>query len=80
MSLSFNYFHRKNRVIKDINILFFFLPLVLLPLLLEWWLHAQDMPIFSDYKHEILLTNIAYIARFVLLNTVVYNLSFFEYL
>ena len=77
MSLSFNYFNRKKRVLKEINILFFFLPLILLPLLVEWWFHFHYKQFFLDYNEEILLINIAYIVitRFALLDTAVYIFS-----
>ncbi len=75
--MSFNYFNRKKRILKDINILFLFLPLILTPLLIEWWFHSYYIQFFLDYKHEILLSNIAYIilARFLLLDTAVYIFS-----
>lgn len=75
--MGFNYFNRENRLFKNINVLFLFLPLILLPLLVEWWFQAQDIQIFSDYKHEILLANIVYIivVRVALLDTAVYIFS-----
>jgi hypothetical protein len=75
--LSFNYFNREKRFLKNINILFLLLPLILLPLLVEWWFHSKNIQIFLDYRHEILFSNIAYIVliRFALLDTAVYIFS-----
>ncbi len=77
MSLIVNYFQRETRVVKNIKLTFIFLPLILLPLLLEWWFQLQEPALFLQYKHEILLANILYIilTRFALLDTAVYIFS-----
>lgn len=77
MSIAVNYLQRETRLLKDIKIAFISLPLVLLPLLIEWWFHSHYSALFVTYKHEILLVNIAYIVlvRFALLDTAVYIFS-----
>jgi len=77
MSIIVNYLQRETRFLKNIKLAFIFLPLVLLPLLLEWWFQIEEPVLFLQYKHEILLANIAYIvlARFALLDTAVYIFS-----
>ena len=75
------YFHREHRFLKSINSMFLFLPFILLPLVVEWYFHLQELSIFSKYKYEILLTNIAYIVivRFLLLDTAIYIFSRFQH-
>ena len=77
MNFAISYLQRENRFLNNINSVFLFLPFILLPLIFEWYLHLQELAIFSEYKHEILLGNIAYIVivRFLLLDTAIYIFS-----
>ena len=77
MSIFVKYLQREDRFLKNINVTFMFLPLILLPLLVEWWFNAQEFAVFKEYRHEILLANIAYIVlvRFALLDTAIYIFS-----
>ncbi|MEO1953584.1 MAG: metal transporter [Campylobacterales bacterium] len=77
MNFAISYLQRENRFLNNINSVFLFLPFILLPLMFEWYLHLQELAIFSEYKHEILLGNIAYIVivRFLLLDTAIYIFS-----
>ncbi len=72
-----NFFQRKKRYVNDIKIAFLILPLVLLPLLFEWWFYQQERELFLIYKDNILLLNIIYIvlARFALLDMAIYIFS-----
>jgi len=77
VSIFVKYLQREDRFLKNINVTFMFLPLILLPLLVEWWFNAQEFAVFKEYRHEILLANIAYIVlvRFALLDTAIYIFS-----
>jgi len=72
-----NYLQRKNRYITNVNIAFFVLPLVLLPLGVEYLLSLEKNQFFLKYQENILLANIVYIvlARFALLDSAVYIFS-----
>ena len=71
------FFHRDKRYIKNINIAFLVIPMILLPLLFEWYLHTKDLALFTTYHDEILIVNIFYIliARFALLDSAIYIFS-----
>lgn len=71
------YFQREKRYIKNINIAFLVIPLILLPLLFEWYLHTKELTFFTTYHDEILIANIFYIviARFALLDSAIYIFS-----
>jgi hypothetical protein len=77
MSLIEKYINREKRYLKNINIVFLFLPFILFPLLIEYYLHYKYQNFFINYKDEILLSNIAYIvfARLALLDTAIYIFS-----
>jgi len=68
---------REYRYIRDINIAFIILPLVLLPLLLELGLHLGKVPFFEVHREIFLLVDILYIvlARFALLDTALFIFS-----
>jgi len=72
-----NYFQRKKRYIKDVNIAFLIIPLILLPLLFEWYFHIKESAIFATYHDAILVANIFYIIimRFALLDSAIYIFS-----
>lgn len=72
-----NYFQREKRFIDTINLAYIFIPIILLPLLLEWYLHIHNNSFFIEYHDEILIANIVYIviARFALLDTAIYIFS-----
>jgi len=71
------FIQREKRLIKTEKIAFLILPLVLLPLLIELFLHPSYVQWFEQYRDEILLTNILYIvlARFFILDAAVYIFS-----
>ena len=77
MSIVIDYFERERRFLKSVTVVYLLLPLLLLPLLFEWWFHLQESTLFLEYKHEILLVNILYIVivRFALLDTAIYLFS-----
>lgn len=66
-----------NRLLKDINVAYFILPLVLMPLLFEWLFHIYELDFFMQHKEGFLFANIAYIvlARFALLDSALYIFS-----
>jgi hypothetical protein len=72
-----NYFQREKRYIKTVNLAYIFIPVILLPLLAEWYLHMHNSSFFMNYHDEILIANIIYIvaARFALLDTAIYIFS-----
>jgi len=51
----------KNRILKDINVAYFMLPLVLFPLFFEWLLHLYKINFFVLHKEGFLFADIAYI-------------------
>jgi len=77
MNFIIKYLQREKRFLTSIDITFMLLPFILLPLMVEWYFHLQELVIFSEYKHEILLGNIVYIVviRFLLLDTAIYLFS-----
>ncbi len=68
---------RKNRYIRNENIAFLILPMVLLPLLPQLWLLNNYHNWFFKYRDTIMFLNIAYIilARVILLDTAIYIFS-----
>jgi len=66
-----------NRLLKDINVAYFALPLVLLPLVIEWIFHVKEIGFFMEHQEEFLFANIVYIvlARFALLDSALYIFS-----
>jgi len=71
------YLQRKKRYISSIHIVFFVLPLVLLPLALEYFLASVENHFFLEYQENILFVNIVYIVlvRFALLDSAIYIFS-----
>jgi hypothetical protein len=67
----------ENRLLRDINVAYFILPLVLLPLFFECLFHLYEVDFFVQHKESFLFANIAYIvlARFVLLDSALYIFS-----
>ncbi|SFV70447.1 hypothetical protein MNB_SM-5-1256 [hydrothermal vent metagenome] len=72
-----SYLQRKKRYIKDVNAAFLIIPMILLPLLFEWYFHIEESAIFATYHDEILVANIFYIVlmRFALLDSAIYIFS-----
>ena len=72
-----NFLERKNRYIKNIDLAFLLIPMILLPLILEWYLHISENIFFIHYKDEILVANIIYIVlgRFLLLDSAIFIFS-----
>jgi len=72
-----SYLQRKKRYIKDVNAAFLIIPMILLPLLFEWYFHIEESAIFTTYHDEILVANIFYIVimRFALLDSAIYIFS-----
>ncbi len=72
-----SYFQRDKRYIKNINIAFLVIPMILLPLLFEWYFHIKEVAFFTTYHDEILIANIFYIVlvRFALLDSAIYIFS-----
>ncbi len=72
-----NFLERENRYIKNINLAFLFIPMILLPLIVEWYFHTNENVFFIHYKDEILIVNIIYIVlgRFLLLDSAIYIFS-----
>jgi len=68
---------KKRRYIRDINSAFIILPLVLLPLIIEWILNNMQVGFFVKNKEIFLFLDILYIviARFALLDTALYIFS-----
>jgi len=68
---------REYRYIRDINIAYIVLPLVLLPLLFELGLHLGNVPFFETNRKIFLFIDILYIilARFALLDTALFIFS-----
>lgn len=62
---------------KNIDLAFLLIPMILLPLLFEWYLHVNENAFFMYYREEILIANIIYIvlARFLLLDSAIYIFS-----
>jgi len=77
MSMFARFLQREKRFIKSERVAFLVLPLVLLPLMVELFLHARYGTWFELYRDEILIGNILYIvmARFGVLDTAVYIFS-----
>ena len=72
-----NFLERENRYIKNIDLAFLLIPMILLPLIFEWYLHVSENAFFTHYRDEILVTNIIYIVlgRFLLLDSAIYIFS-----
>ena len=72
-----HFLERENRYIKNIDLAFLLIPMILLPLLFEWYLHLHENAFFMHFKDEILVANIVYIvlARFLLLDSAIYIFS-----
>ena len=71
------YTNRKTRFIVNEKIAFLILPLILLPILFEFFLNHINPLFFKTYHDEILIVNIIYIvvARFAILDTGIYIFS-----
>jgi hypothetical protein len=71
------FIQREKRLIKSEKVAFVIMPLVLLPLLFELFLHHLRPEWFETYRDTILLGDILYIviARFAFLDTAVYIFS-----
>ena len=69
--------NEENRYIHTINRAYLFLPLILIPLLIEWYFHIKELNFFLKYQEEFLIADIAYIvlARFILLDSALYIFS-----
>ncbi len=72
-----NFLERENRYIKNINLAFLLIPMILLPLILEWILNVNENIFFMHYRDEILVANIIYIVlgRFLLLDSAIFIFS-----
>jgi len=72
-----NFLERENRYIKNIDLAFLLIPMILLPLILEWYLHVNENAFFTHYRDEILVANIIYIVlgRFLLLDSAIFIFS-----
>jgi len=68
---------RKNRYIKNDNVAFVILPLVLLPLLPQLYLQHAYFEWFMEHRDAIMFVDILYIvlARFLLLDVAIYVFS-----
>ncbi len=68
---------RKKRLLVTEQSAFFLMPLVLLPLLIEYYLFNDYKSFFLTHKDEVVLINVAYIvlARFLMLDSAVYIFS-----
>jgi len=68
---------RENRYIHTINRAYLFLPLILIPLLIEWYFHIKEVDFFIRHKESFLIVDILYIvlARFILLDSALYIFS-----
>ena len=64
----------KRRYIYDVHMAFLILPLLLIPILIELYLHFKEVQFFIKYKEVFLFGDILYIilARFILLDTALY--------
>jgi len=64
----------KKRYIYNVNIAFMVLPLILLPIFIEWIFHIMQLDFFMRYKDAFLFGDILYIvvARFLLLDSALY--------
>ncbi|AKF25051.1 metal transporter [Sulfurovum lithotrophicum] len=71
------FLQREKRFIKSERVAFLVLPIVLIPLMFEVFLHGRYTLWFDMYKDEILISNILYIvlARFAVLDAAVYIFS-----
>jgi len=71
------FLQREKRFIKSERVAFLVLPIVLIPLMFEVFLHGRYTQWFEMYKDEILISNILYIvlARFAVLDAAVYIFS-----
>jgi len=64
----------KKRLLYNVNIAFTLLPLVLIPILIEWGFSLYNQAFFNDFKDTFLVGNVLYImvARFALLDSALY--------
>ena len=67
----------KKRLLYNVHIAFIFLPLVLVPILIEWGFSLYNPAFFDEFKDVFLIANILYIvlARFALLDSALYIFS-----
>jgi hypothetical protein len=77
MLIKIRFFGKNVHYVKDIKLIFLLLPIVLLPLLVELWMHLSGMSVIEEYKKFFLGIDILYIvlARFALLDTALYLFS-----
>jgi hypothetical protein len=77
MLIKIHLWGRNIRYVKDIKLVFLVLPLVLLPLVIELWMHMSGMSFIEEHKKFFLGIDILYIvlARFALLDTALYLFS-----
>ena len=77
MLLKIRLFGQNVHYIKDIKLIFLVLPIVLLPLLIELWMHLSGMPLIEEHRKLFLGIDIHYIVlvRFALLDTALYLFS-----
>ena len=67
-------FLKPKRLLYNIHIAFAFLPLVLVPILIEWGFSLYNPAFFDEFKDTFLIANILFIvlARFALLDSALY--------
>ena len=67
----------KKRYIYNTNLAFLLLPLILIPVLIEWQVYSIEQDFFDAHKDFLLFANIAYIviARIVLLDSAIFVFS-----
>lgn len=64
----------KKRLLYNVHMAFTFLPLVLVPILIEWGFSLYNPALFNEFKDIFLIVNVFYIviARFALLDSALY--------
>lgn len=67
-------FKSKKRLIYDIHIAFLVLPLILVPIMIEWFFHLMGFDFFINHKDTFLFGDVLYIvlARFALLDSALF--------
>jgi len=74
LSKKMEFLKPKKRFLYNINIAFLLLPLVLIPILIEWIFSIYNQSFFDEFKDTFLILNVLYIviARFILLDSALY--------
>jgi len=77
MLIKIRFWGQNIRYIKDVKLIFLVLPLILLPLVVELWMHISEMNIIETHQKLFLGLDIVYIilVRFAVLDTALYLFS-----